>query len=132
MPTNKELLETFVRELDELASEETDVKADKLAERERVAVEAGEGLLTVEGYADEQRIIRGVRLRDAVHWGARTFVRFAVILVVAAVAIWAWHILAPAESRWLSADEVRVLQTILFSGAISALATALGQSAFKD
>jgi hypothetical protein len=39
--------------------------------------------------------------------------------------IWLDHIVAPPSWRWLSAEEVTHLQSLLFSGAISALATAI-------
>lgn len=39
--------------------------------------------------------------------------------------IWLVHIVGPASIRWLSADEVGHLQTLMFSGALSALGTAI-------
>jgi hypothetical protein len=47
------------------------------------------------------------------------FVGFVMLLV------WLDHIIGPQSWRWLSADEVNHLQSLLFSGAISALATAI-------
>lgn len=39
--------------------------------------------------------------------------------------IWLDHIVGPSQTRWLSPEEVSHLQALLFSGAVSALATAI-------
>lgn len=41
------------------------------------------------------------------------------------IGVWLWHIIMPPNWRWLSAEEVNHLQALIFSGAISALATAI-------
>ena len=38
---------------------------------------------------------------------------------------WMWHVIMPDHWRWLTADEVNHLQALIFSGAISALVTAV-------
>ena len=43
--------------------------------------------------------------------------------------IWLIHIVGPPWMRWLKPDEIVHLQSLLFSGAISALATAIATKA---
>jgi hypothetical protein len=62
---------------------------------------------------------RGIRIVCAV----LPFVGFAMLLV------WIWHIIAPDQARWLSTDEINHLQALIFSGAISALITAIATKA---
>jgi hypothetical protein len=55
--------------------------------------------------------------------GLLPFLLFGLILV------WLWHLAAPPQWRWLSADEIGHLQSLIFSGAVSALATAIATKA---
>ena len=132
MPTEQELRDAFLRVLSGLDPEEIGFEADKLAEQELAAVNKAEELTAVEGRAKRLRILRGIELRKVIHNVVRGFVYFAAGLLAVAVAVWIWHILAPTELRWLSADEISRLQAMLFSGSISALVTASARTAIKD
>ncbi|MGA8613998.1 MAG: hypothetical protein WB760_20460 [Xanthobacteraceae bacterium] len=61
----------------------------------------------------------------AVMRGVRHVCYVLPFLGLAMLVVWMWHLLAPESYRWLSAGEIDHLQALLFSGAISALATAI-------
>jgi hypothetical protein len=63
----------------------------------------------------KQAFLRGVRVVAFL----LPFLGFAMLLV------WVIHIAAPDSWRWLPPTEINHLQSLLFSGAISALATAI-------
>ena len=57
--------------------------------------------------------------------GVRHVAYVLPVLGLATLGVWLWDMLAPANWRWLSPEEIAHLQALLFSGAISALATAI-------
>lgn len=67
---------------------------------------------------------RTQKVKDELFWCLRTALRTITVLVLAAVIVWAWHLVMPDRWRWLSAEDRDLLQTILLSGALSAAATA--------
>lgn len=66
-----------------------------------------------------------IQIRRAFMRGVRHVAYILPWMGLAMLAVWLWHVLASAHYRWLPIDEVRTLQTLLFSGAVSALATAI-------
>lgn len=67
---------------------------------------------------------RSQKVKDELFWCLRTALRTITVLILAAVTVWAWHLVMPDRWRWLSAEDRDLLQTILLSGALSAAATA--------
>lgn len=96
-----------------------------------LAVEEGEFLqnrppeppeLTTAKY---QHALDIIQIRRTFMRGVRHVCYVLPFLGLAMLIVWLWHILLPDPLRWLKADEVNHLQALLFSGAISALATAI-------
>lgn len=57
-------------------------------------------------------------------------VAIGVLLLISFIVVWGWHVLVPAGLRWLTVDDVDQIQSILFSGALSATITILGRQVF--
>jgi cobalamin synthase len=66
-----------------------------------------------------------IRIRRAFMSGVRHVCYVLPFLGLIMLGVWLWHILMPDQFRWLKGDEIGHLQALLFSGAISALATAI-------
>jgi hypothetical protein len=74
-----------------------------------------------------QRLI--AELRTVLYWGVRMLVVIGALLVASLIVIWGWHIGAPAKWRWLTVEDLHALQTVIFSGAVSALITSVASKA---
>ena len=105
---------------------------ESISIKELEALIDGEELDSPEQYAQRQSLFREQGLKDAGHWALRSFVRAVGLIAIFWVAIWAFHMLAPMDWRWLTPEGVERLQTLLLSGGISALATIAAQRAFRD
>jgi hypothetical protein len=70
-------------------------------------------------------LIDVIKIRRAFMKGVRQVAYVLPFLGFIMLVVWLWHLLAPDSYRWLSADQISHLQALLFSGAISALATAI-------
>jgi hypothetical protein len=66
-----------------------------------------------------------ISIRRTFMKGVRHVCYVLPLLGLAMLVVWVIHVLAPSGYRWLAPEEVSHLQTLLFSGAISALATAI-------
>jgi hypothetical protein len=66
-----------------------------------------------------------IEIRRAFMRAVRKIAYVLPFIGLAMVLVWVWHMLAPAKGRWLTEAEINHLQALLFSGAISALATAI-------
>lgn len=66
-----------------------------------------------------------IEIRRTFMRGVRHVCYVLPFLGLAMLTVWLWHLLAPASWRWLPAEEVVHIQALLFSGAISALGTAI-------
>jgi hypothetical protein len=66
-----------------------------------------------------------VAIRRTFMAGVRHVCYILPFLGLAMLVVWMWQLLMPASIRWLSDNEISHLQALLFSGAISALATAI-------
>jgi hypothetical protein len=97
---------------DEMARQESEFLDTRPVTPELVAARRGHLLDIIEIRRAFMRAVRKIAF-------VLPFVGLAMILV------WAWHMLAPINWRWLTDPEINHLQALLFSGAISALATAI-------
>jgi hypothetical protein len=97
---------------DQLAREENEFVEERPDPPELVAARHGH-LLDV------------IAIRRAFMRGVRVIAYIVPFLGLAMILVWLWHLLLPASYRWLSEGEINHLQSLLFSGAISALATAI-------
>jgi hypothetical protein len=97
---------------DELAREENEFVDERPDAPELVAARRGH-LLDV------------IAIRRAFMSGVRIIAYIVPFLGLAMILVWLWHLLLPPSYRWLSDAEINHLQSLLFSGAISALATAI-------
>jgi hypothetical protein len=70
-----------------------------------------------------------IEIRRAFMRGVRHVCYVLPFLGLIMLLVWMWHLLAPDSARWLAAEEIGHLQALLFSGAISALATAIATKA---
>jgi hypothetical protein len=70
---------------------------------------------------------RSQGLKNVGYWATVALIAGGVLLIIVMTGIWAWHMLLPPCRRWLSHDEVEHLQSLLFSGALSAALTVLGK-----
>lgn len=95
---------------DDLAREESELLEERPDPPELVAARRGH-LLDV------------IAIRRAFMAGVRHVAYILPWLGFAMLSVWLWHLLSPW--RWLSDTEISHLQSLLFSGAISALATAI-------
>jgi hypothetical protein len=98
--------------------------ADQQALEEEAFVEGrGEAPELVE--ARRLHALDVIAIRRAFMRGVRHVAYVLPILGLAMLGVWLWHLLTPTPWRWLPVDEVSKLQALLFSGAVSALATAI-------
>ncbi len=98
-------------------------KPDRAANDERAAILSGDYVEA--GKRRDHR--RQHWIKDAIFGALSALVWVGGGLLAALLVIWAIHILAPSDWRWLSKDEVEHVQALLFSGALSAALTLLGK-----
>jgi hypothetical protein len=79
------------------------------------------------GWAEENQIKRDEMLRHCFFYAVAALIVLAALLFAATLCIWAWHLAAPDNFRWLSKEELDKLQVLVFSGAASSLATVIGK-----
>ncbi len=70
-----------------------------------------------------------IKIKRSFLRGARHVAYVVPFFGLGMVAVWLWHVTASVSYRWLSADEINHLQSLIFSGAISALVTAIATKA---
>ena len=75
--------------------------------------------------ARQKHMLDIIAIRRAFMRGVRHVAYVLPFLGFVMLLVWLWHLLAPDAYRWLGKDEIGHLQALLFSGAISALATAI-------
>jgi hypothetical protein len=75
--------------------------------------------------AQRRHLIDVIEIRRAFMYSIRQVAYVLPFLGLVMLVVWLWHLLAPVGYRWLPTDEINHLQALLFSGSISALATAI-------
>lgn len=75
--------------------------------------------------AQRLHLLDTIEIRRAFMRGLRYVAYVLPFLGFITLAVWLWHLLAPETWRWLTKEGIEHLQALLFSGAISALATAI-------
>lgn len=88
---------------------------DKLVTQELRAFSQG---LDLEAKAAEHR--RREALRDMFHGAVSLFIAVGALIMMSTVVVWAYHMLAPAGSHWLTKEQMFELQKV-FSGALLAV-----------
>ena len=104
---------------------------DKRAQAEEAAVASDESPPSWEEWARGQQTQRRENFRDTLSRIARGSAWIVAALLLATIGIWLFHMLAPQRWRWLADVEVRQIQTILFSGAVSAFATGVARNVIQ-
>lgn len=66
-----------------------------------------------------------IKIREKFLQGVKHIAYFVPWAILVMVLVWLWHIIGPPSARWLDKDEISHVQSLLFSGAISALATVI-------
>jgi hypothetical protein len=99
-----------------------------LAKKEEAALESKSD--SVPEWAKENAIRRDEMLRHCFFYSVGILIILGAFLLGAALAIWGFHLLAPQSWRWLSPIELEKLQVLIFSGAVSALATVVTKRVF--
>jgi hypothetical protein len=64
---------------------------------------------------------RAEKTRALIHGGVQNFLRVAICLVLVALVIRAWHVLAPHSWCWLDAEQIQTIDKTLFSGTLGAI-----------
>lgn len=87
---------------------------DERAQKEAAGFAAG----TLEEASRRAEHGRSEQLRTHIHRAVLCGVWLGCVLFVLALLIVAWHYLAPERFGWLSADQLGIVKTFLFSGAL--------------
>lgn len=96
---------------------------DSLAKKERAAIQGDD--YEEDGKKQDHRRNQG--LKNVAYYGMYCLMWFGILLLITFVSIWAYHILSPSCWHWLPKEGIDHIQTILFSGALSAALTLLGK-----
>ena len=96
-----------------------DVPETDQADRATLEAEAMAAGLRLDEEAAFHAHKRRERLRTHLGFAAILLFWLFVVIVVAAVATYAWHIIAPPEFHYLEENQVNTIQTILISGLLS-------------
>lgn len=99
------------------------VSSDSEATKEKAAIESD--AYEQDGRKQDHRRQQGIK--NIVFYASAGLVWFGLFLLIATVSVWAWHLVVPPCLRWLSKEELDHIQSLLFSGALSAAITLLGK-----
>lgn len=108
--------------------EEVSEATDQQAKAEEEAVASSQPAPTWEEWAKGEQLKRSEGFKDTLAYVARASVVAFALLIFAAFGIWLFHMIAPTSWRWLADPRIDELQTILFSGAVSAFATGVAKN----
>jgi len=100
---------------------------DSAAKKEQDAIFSDE----YEEDRKRQDHLRQQRLKNTVFWVLCGMVSFGAFGLLFLGTVWLIHAIAPVGWRWLSQGEFEHIQTLLFSGSISAAITLLGSKLFR-
>lgn len=104
-------------------------ESDSRAREEEAAVQTRtRGLLSDwTERAKTNQIKRDEMLRHCFFGAVAIIIIAAALILLCAMLIWSWHLMTPDRYHWLDTDQLEKLQTVVFSGAVSSLATMIGK-----
>lgn len=108
----------------EIPFPEADVGDDALAREEAEAFATRSSPPELDEQVRRRTLLRWQGLEDMIARCVKGLLVVVSVLLASAVSVWVLHLLLPSRLRWLVQEDVEALQTILLSGALSALATA--------
>ena len=85
---------------------------------------------SLDSWAANNKIRRDEYLRNTFFLGVRILVLLTVFLFGATMSVFVWHLIGPHDYRWLTPTEIEKVQVLVFSGAVSSLATVIGKRIF--